>query len=300
MRVTRNYLLQKPVITRAKDEAGPGTFTGHAAVFEQRTLIGGPQWGFVERVMPGAFASALSDPENDCVFLRDHDPSRLFARQSSGTLELAEDGVGLRTDASFPDTREARDTVRLLERGDLRGMSFAFAVYHDEWEVLSDDDPTYPGLEQRSIWGIKPLYDVSVVTYPAYPTTDAGMRSLDGVMQDLTRGRLLSDVQKRTLVQLVVDTDPLGNAYSQPASGPLSGVINDDPDLKLQNARDDEYVKKILLESVERASVPALEEAQGKITERLAALIAARRSLHVDDAQRWMAAFQATYGKVTD
>ena len=49
-------------------------------------------------------------------------------------------------------------------------MSFAFTVVEDEWNEID-------GKDYRRITKIGKLYDVSLVTFPAYPQTFVGIRS---------------------------------------------------------------------------------------------------------------------------
>jgi len=65
----------------------------------------------------------------------------------------------------------AQDLAVLLERGDITQMSFAFEVVKDQWETVDEE----AGVELRTLLEVK-LWDVSVVTYPAYEETDAGLR----------------------------------------------------------------------------------------------------------------------------
>lgn len=95
---------------------------GYAAVFDQETRVA----DFTEIVRPGAFRGSLAG--RDILCLVDHDPGRLLARTSSGTLRLEEDAKGLRFELDLPDTSEGRDILALAERGDLGGMSFGFSV----------------------------------------------------------------------------------------------------------------------------------------------------------------------------
>ena len=171
-RERRDFTVSRPVILRAK---GSDTirFEGHAAVFEQRTWIGDPQkrWGWWEQVAAGAFSRAVD--EDDVVFLYNHDEDTVMARTTSGSLELAEDKVGLRVKAELDpaDTDVAR-LVPKLERGDVSKMSFAFSVSKETWEILDDGD------ELRTIEAVDPLWDVSAVTFPAYAGTDAALRAM--------------------------------------------------------------------------------------------------------------------------
>jgi phage head maturation protease len=66
-----------------------------------------------------------------------------------------------------------RDLMVSIERGDIDQMSFGFRVAKggDEW-LYTDDAVT------RTITKVEELFDVSVVTYPAYPDTDVAVRSL--------------------------------------------------------------------------------------------------------------------------
>ena len=152
-----------------RDDDNEVGFTGHAAVFGKRTWIGPKKWGFWERVGNGAFKQTLSDGA-DVRFLVNHDPNLLMARTKSETLRLSEDGTGLLSEADM-DRRQSytNDVVIALERGDISQMSFAFEVVKDSWEELDD------GNELRTLEEVR-LWDVSVVTYPAYEDTDAGLR----------------------------------------------------------------------------------------------------------------------------
>jgi len=138
---------------------------GHAAVFNAETDIGGY---FMERVAPGAFARAIL--EDDVRSLFNHDANFVLGRTKAGTLKLREDGTGLMTETTPPDTQFARDLQISIDRGDISQMSFAFRVKKESWQENGDK-------WLRTIEDVE-LFDVSPVTYPAYPTTDVGLRSL--------------------------------------------------------------------------------------------------------------------------
>lgn len=139
---------------------------GYAAVFNQATDIGGY---FREVIAPGAFDEAIG--RDDVVFLINHDGLPL-ARTRSGTLKLSLDDKGLRMetvlDATDPDVQSI---VPKMKRGDLDKMSFAFWPEVQEWDE-SGDIPVRTIMKAR-------LYDVSIVTTPAYDGTSIGLRSLD-------------------------------------------------------------------------------------------------------------------------
>lgn len=161
---------------RKKDE-NTMRFSGHAAVFDELSENLG---GFREQIKRGAFKDVLTD---DVRLLVNHDSNLLLARTKSGTLELSEKPGGLYVEADI-DTRQsyAQDLVIAMERGDMSQMSFAFGSgVEDDWD--EDED----GRLIRTIKRFKSLFDVSPVTYPAYPQTDAGLRSADGAVRAISR-----------------------------------------------------------------------------------------------------------------
>jgi len=73
-----------------------------------------------------------------------------------------------------PDTQWGRDAVTSIKRGDVDQMSFAFVVKEgwDEWKENEE------GVIVRTLkaGACKQLYDVSPVSFPAYPQTSVGVR----------------------------------------------------------------------------------------------------------------------------
>lgn len=149
------------------------TLTGHAAVFDQWSE---ELWTFAgtfrERIAAGAFAHVLAQ-KPDVRLLFNHDGNFALARTKSGTLELTEDDTGLRVWARVAPTSYATDLRLAMQRGDIDQMSFAFTVGEDEWHEDHDTEQV-----ERTILRVDELFDVSVVTFPAYPDTDATMREL--------------------------------------------------------------------------------------------------------------------------
>lgn len=148
--------------------------SGYAAVFGEEADIAGL---FRERIAPGAFAEAVG--RDDVVFLVNHEGLPL-ARTRSGTLTLQEDGRGLRMETILdPEDPDVRSILPKMRRGDLDKMSFAFRVKDEEW----DDSEDMPLRIIRKV----DLYDVSIVTTPAYQGTDIGLRSLEAVRRNASR-----------------------------------------------------------------------------------------------------------------
>ena len=136
--------------------------TGYAALFGSRSEDLG---GFVEEIDRGAFADSLKKNSLDVRFLINHDSNLVLARSKNGTLELSEDERGLRIYARVAPYSYAEDLKIAIERGDIDQMSFAFTVEEDSWAAAEDGTPL------RRVHRVKDLFDVSVVTYPAYQET---------------------------------------------------------------------------------------------------------------------------------
>jgi len=215
----------EPVICRALTvpladvewrDSGNGTdFTlrGHAAVFNSLSEDLG---GFKELIQPGAFRAALrSNPDVRLLF--NHDPNYVMARTASGTLELREDIQGLHVWARVPPLAWISDLRASMQRGDIDQMSFAFTIGDegDDWAVADD------GTVVRTIRadGVNGLFDVSVVTYPAYRATDANMRS---VLEDAVKRGLVPGLQPAEAQNENIAPETVGVAESQHTLG--SGI----------------------------------------------------------------------------
>jgi len=145
------------------------TLVGYAAVFDSPS----EPLPWTEFVRRGAFTKTIKDGA-DVRLLIDHEGVPL-ARTRSGTLSLVEDEIGLRIEAQLDENNpDAAKVMSALRRGDLSQMSFAFQTVKDSW---SDDKRTRELKEVR-------LYDVSVVTYPAYEETVAELRSRNNTQTD--------------------------------------------------------------------------------------------------------------------
>ena len=144
---------------------------GYAAVFNEEAEIAGL---FRERIEPGAFSEAIG--RDDVVFLINHEGLPL-ARTRSGTLTLTEDDRGLKMATTLdPEDPDVRNIAGKMKRGDLDKRSFAFFPEVQEWDDSGD-------LPVRTIKKAS-LFDVSVVTTPAYEGTEIGLRSLDAFRRE--------------------------------------------------------------------------------------------------------------------
>lgn len=171
-REARRLTLDRFELRDNGDNGDPGELTleGHASVFDvEYEVAGGPPWGWVESVEPGAFDKTLKQGP-DVALLVNHDGLPL-ARTTSGTLELSTDKTGLALSASLdPNDPDVAALVPKIERGDVDEMSFAFRVERQEW----DEDYERRWIKEANIH----RGDVSVVTYGASSTTDVSLRAV--------------------------------------------------------------------------------------------------------------------------
>jgi len=167
--IERRVIRAPSLELRAAADKSPPKLAGYAALFNSASDDLG---GFTEVISPGAFRNAI--PKSDIRALFNHDPNYVLGRNKAGTLDVSEDKRGLAMEVTPPDIGWVRDLLVSVERGDIDQMSFGFRVAQngDEW-LITDDEVT------RTISEVAELYDVSVVTYPAYPETDVAVRSMD-------------------------------------------------------------------------------------------------------------------------
>ena len=125
---------------------------------------------------------------DDVRALFNHDANAILARSKNGigSLSLGVDSVGLWYEFEAPDTQHGRDLMTSLKRGDVDQSSFSFTVGKDgqEWNETRDGDG--PTIFTRTIKKVSRLYDVSPVTYPAYPDATVALRSLQDFQKQTT------------------------------------------------------------------------------------------------------------------
>jgi len=160
----RNFPVEE--LRAITDEEGLRHIVGYAAVFNSLSEDLG---GFREKIDPGAFADTLNT--GDVRALKNHNSDYVLGRNKSGTLTLSEDQRGLKIDIMPPDAQWAKDLMVSIDRKDIDQMSFGFRTIDQMWEG------EYPD-EIRTLMKVQ-LFDVSPVTFPAYPDTEVGLRSLE-------------------------------------------------------------------------------------------------------------------------
>ena len=161
---------------------------GRAIVFGVRSVNLTP-WSSTrvvyEVLEPGCLSQELLN-RSDVVYNLNHNSNVTnvlgrFRNTEKDTLklELRADGVYNRCD--LPNTTAANDTLELIKRGDISGQSFAF---EDDWEDTENGvsyERTAETVDGKEVWlrhvkRITALYDVSIVTHPAYDQTNVGTR----------------------------------------------------------------------------------------------------------------------------
>lgn len=158
-----------PLELRAKD--GKKTLVGYAALYDSPSSDLG---GFTEVIRPGAFDRALRE-DQEVLARAEHDTRLLLGRRSNGTCRVSSDAKGLRYEVDVPDTQAGRDVMTLVERGDIRGSSFAFALPNKEGEKWSRTAAGHPLRELVDL----DIFDVAPTADPAYPTTSVSARALE-------------------------------------------------------------------------------------------------------------------------
>ena len=149
------------------DGAETPVIRGYAAVYNSESDL---LYGFFREVIrPGAFDNSI---KNDIRALWNHNAAYVLGRSTSGTLDIRSDAKGLYFEVEPPDAQWANDLCTSIRRGDINQMSFGFETIQDNWTTLED------GTEMRELLEVN-LHEVSVVTFPAYQATSAGMRSLE-------------------------------------------------------------------------------------------------------------------------
>jgi HK97 family phage prohead protease len=177
-KIERRYVKQE---LRVSDDAKP-VISGYAAVFESQSENLG---FFSETIDPHAFDSVMaSNP--DVRALWNHDSNHPLGRTTSGTLRIKVDARGLAYEIDPPDTHAAHDLLVSMRRKDVTGSSFGFTVKRDQWTDNAD------GSVSRKILEFDELFDVSPVTFPAYPAAASQVSSLPRSMPAEIRMRILA------------------------------------------------------------------------------------------------------------
>ena len=105
------------------------------------------------------------------------------------SLDLLAQGMACRCD--MPHTNNANDTLELMRRGDITGMSFAFSDNPHDKASVTYEQTNERSADGKEIWlrhvrKATGLYDVAIVTHPAYEQTSVVTREFaDEIMRQI-------------------------------------------------------------------------------------------------------------------
>ena len=192
-------------------EAGQdGTIHGYAVVFDSRTVLyKDPETGLeygevIDR-------HALDGADMSDVVLRFDHQGHALARTRGGSLRLSVDAHGLRVDADMTLSDEARSFYQEVKNGLIDKMSFAFTVAPegDSWDSTT---------RTRTVKHIARLFDVSLVTWPAYEQTQVSARSRFEALAEPER----VEFRRAECRAIWADVERRMGAYVEPDEGPES------------------------------------------------------------------------------
>ena len=208
----RRLIGEVPGLVVKQDDNGRTVIRGYAAVFESESQDLG---GFVEIVERGAFDDVMrSNPD---VFGK-YNHERVIGRTTSGTMRLTVDERGLRYEIDPP--RSAADVVELIERGDVRGSSFAFRSKPADESWTRDAN----GRMIRRIKKFSFLGDAGPVDTPAYLATETyvSKRAIEMALAENTKAEEPADEQRADSA-VVEDSVPAPEAEA--IAAPEDGAV---------------------------------------------------------------------------
>ena len=139
---------------------------------------------FRETIDPNAFETAIAS--GDVIdFYAEHNPDKLLATTSNGSLVLRVDDQGLYMEAQMLDTNDGRDTYELIKTGVITSMSFGFIVLDDSWDMDGGDFDD--GVPLRTVNELF-LKEVSAVRFPAYLSSSIEARGMKALKDFEKRG----------------------------------------------------------------------------------------------------------------
>lgn len=139
--------------------------TGYFVVFNSETKL---YENMFEEISDKAFENI---DLSDIRALADHDTAKVLGRTKSQTLSLSVDEKGLFGEILInKDDTEAVNLYQRVKRGDIDQCSFGFNILNETMEQRAD------GTTKWIITEIE-LFEVSVVTFPAYDNTSVEARS---------------------------------------------------------------------------------------------------------------------------
>ena len=183
---------------------------GRAIVFGVRSVNLTP-WSSTrvvyEVLEPGCLTQELIN-RSDVIYNLNHNSSVLnvlgrFRNSEKDTLKLELRADGVYNSCELPQTTAANDALELIKRGDINGQSFAF---EDDWEDTENGvsyERTNETIDGKEVWirhvkRIIGLYDVSIVTHPAYEQTSVATREQSEAIDKAIEAQLKREQPQET------------------------------------------------------------------------------------------------------
>ena len=139
-----------------------------------------------ERFAPGAFQYSVEVGELDIHLLVGHDFGKPLASKLGGSLQLRSTDDALLFEAELSDdilaTTHGKDALSMLSAGLIGGISPGFRIPPEQTvpnaEEVHEEDPAEGRALIRTV-NQAILYELSLVTRPAYPETQVEARNWD-------------------------------------------------------------------------------------------------------------------------
>lgn len=184
MEKRKNYQVRnfRSLDLNANNESAEKIISGYFIVFNSETEL---YEGCFEEIAPESFDNVdLSDVRA----LIDHETSKVLGRTKPGTLTLSVDAKGVYGEIKVNENdTEAMNLYSRVQRGDVDQCSFGFNILDEAMETRDD------GSYKFTIKAIE-LFEVSVVTFPAYADTAVEARSKQ--IENMEKRELLAKKSK--------------------------------------------------------------------------------------------------------
>ena len=183
---------------------------GRAIVFGVRSVNLTP-WSSTrvvyEVLEPGCLTQELIN-RSDVIYNLNHNSSVLnvlgrFRNSEKDTLKLELRADGVYNSCELPQTTAANDALELIKRGDINGQSFAFEDDYEDTENGVSYERTNETIDGKEVWirhvkRIIGLYDVSIVTHPAYEQTSVATREQSEAIDKAIEAQLKREQPQET------------------------------------------------------------------------------------------------------
>lgn len=183
---------------------------GRAIVFGQRSVNLTPRSStrvVFEVLEPGCLTQELLN-RSDVVYNLNHNSNVVnvlgrFRNSEKDTLKLRLAADGVYNECDLPNTNNANDALELIKRGDINGQSFAFEDDHEDTENGVSYERTNETIDGKEVWirhvkRITGLYDVSIVTHPAYEQTSVATREQSDEINKAIEAQLKREQHQET------------------------------------------------------------------------------------------------------